>query len=51
MVAFNPAERPKIEEIAAHPWVKGQVCTHGEIKEEFSLRQKKLDVILDQRRK
>ena len=51
MVAFNPAERPKIEEIAAHPWVKGSVCTHSEIKDEFTLRQKKLDVVLDQRRK
>jgi serine/threonine protein kinase len=33
MVAFNANERPKIEEIASHDWVKGSVCTHGEIKE------------------
>jgi hypothetical protein len=31
--------------------VKGAVCTHSEIKDEFTLRQKKLDVVLDQRRK
>jgi len=32
MVAFDPNERPKITEIAAHPWVKDHVCTHGYIK-------------------
>jgi hypothetical protein len=26
------------------------VCTHGEIKEEFAVRQKKLDAILSDRR-
>lgn len=29
MVAFNPSDRPRIEEIAAHAWVKGAVCTHN----------------------
>lgn len=46
IVAFDPLERPKIEQIAAHPWVKEPICSHGEIKEEFTQRQKKLDQIL-----
>lgn len=50
LVAFDPAERPRIEEIAAHPWIKESVCTHGEIKEEFAQRQKKLDAVLNDRR-
>lgn len=50
LVAFEPSERPKIEDIAGHPWIKEAVCTHGEIKEEFTLRQKKLDAILSDRR-
>ena len=50
LVAFDPAERLKIEDIAGHAWVKDAVCTHSEIKEEFNARQKKLDVILNDRR-
>ena len=50
MVAFDPSERPKIEEIASHPWVKNTVCTQGEISGEFEVRQKKLDEVLEQRR-
>ena len=50
MVAFNPAERPKIEEIAVHPWVKNVVCSHNEIKSEFEERFKKLEEILEERR-
>lgn len=50
LVAFEPSERLKIEEIANHAWIKEAVCTHGEIKDEFALRQKKLDVILNDRR-
>ena len=50
MVAFNPNDRPLIEEIASHPWVKNVVCSQGEIASEFELRQKKLDDILEQRR-
>ena len=50
MVAFNPTERPSIEEIANHPWIKEAVCTHVEIKDEFTKRQQKLDAVLEQRR-
>ena len=50
MVAFNPTERPTIEQIASHPWIKEAACTHAEIKEEFNKRQLKLDAVLDQRR-
>ena len=50
IVAYDPLERPKIEQIAAHPWVKEPICSHGEIKAEFTQRQKKLDEILEARR-
>ena len=47
LVAFEPSERLKIEEIASHPWVREPICTHSEIKEEFTARQKKLDIVLE----
>ena len=28
MVAYDPNERLKIEEIASHPWVKNPICSH-----------------------
>jgi len=31
MVAFNPKERPNIEEIAKHPWILKSICSHEEI--------------------
>ena len=43
MCAFEPKERPPIQEIANHPWVKNEVSTHSEIKEEFNMRLKKLE--------
>ena len=51
MVAFDPSERPKIEDIAAHPWVREPICSHTEIKAEFTARQQKLNIVLDERRK
>lgn len=50
MVAYDPNERPNIEQIAAHAWVKDVVCSHTEIKEQFTQRQKMLDQVLEQRR-
>ena len=29
MVAFDPSERPKIEEIASHAWVREPICSHS----------------------
>jgi len=51
MIAFDPNERLTILGIASHPWVKGQICTHGEIIHEFSERQVILDKILEAKRK
>ena len=42
MVAYNPKDRLKIEEIATHPWVKNVVSSNAEIKEEFEKRLGKL---------
>nr|VVW87826.1 unnamed protein product [Nymphaea colorata] len=50
MIAFVPSERPTIVEIAKHPWVKGAVCLHPDILEEFAQRKKKLDAILEKKR-
>lgn len=32
MVAYEPAERITIEDIAKHPWITESVCTYPEIK-------------------
>lgn len=50
MVAFEPTERLSIEEISKHPWVTQGICTHAEIKNEFTVRQSKLDSVLNSRR-
>jgi len=47
MVAFDPNERPKIEDIASHAWVREPICSHSEIKAEFTKRQEKLDKVLN----
>jgi len=51
MVAAEPSERITIEDIAKHPWVTQPICTFHDIKEEFVVRQAKLDKIVDERRK
>lgn len=42
MVAYNPNERRPIEEIAVHPWVQDEMCTHQEIISEFTKRREKV---------
>lgn len=51
MVAFDPQERPTIQEVAGHPWVKNLVCSHTEIKGEFEVRLQKLNGVMEIRRK
>jgi hypothetical protein len=36
MIASDPAERLAVYDIAKHPWVKNSICTHSEIKKEFT---------------
>jgi hypothetical protein len=43
MVAFNPEDRITMEEIAMHPWAKGQVLTATDIAIDFSNRKMKID--------
>ena len=39
MVAFNPEDRPTLEEIKNHEWMNGPTPTIDQIKEEFSSRK------------
>ena len=50
MLSAEPNERPTIQEIAEHPWVTGSICSHSEIKSEFTGRQRQLDAILEKNR-
>ena len=50
MVAYDAKDRPKIEDIAAHPWVKNVVSSSAEIKQEFETRLNKLEEIMKERR-
>lgn len=50
MLAYIPSERPTITEIAKHPWIKGSVCSHAEIVEEFTERKAKMEAILEKKR-
>ena len=38
MMNLDPAARPTLEEIRAHPWMHGPIPTDDEIKQEFMLR-------------
>jgi len=51
MVAFNPKERPTIQQIAGHPWVKQALCTHSDIKAEFAKRKELIEKTLNERSK
>jgi hypothetical protein len=38
MLAFNPADRPTMEEILSHPWVTGETASYEEYYEEMKMR-------------
>lgn len=44
MLSYDPQERPTMLEVAEHPWVKGPVLTLDQMKDEFTLRKKKIDI-------
>merc|ERR1712110_1258986 len=43
MMALNPAHRPKLEEVLAHPWMQGEYATEDEIQAEFKKRKAIVD--------
>lgn len=51
MLAYDPAERPTMVEVANHPWVKGTVLTFEQMRDEFILRKKKVDFEIEKQRK
>ena len=40
---MNPAQRPTIEEINAHPWMTGSVPSDEEVKADFAVRKGRVD--------
>jgi len=42
-MALNPAHRPKLEEVLAHPWMQGEYATEDEIQVEFKKRKAIVD--------
>jgi len=43
MMALNPAHRPKLEEVLAHPWMQGAFATEEEVQVEFKRRKAVVD--------
>jgi len=43
MMTLNPAHRPKLEEVLAHPWMQGAYATEDEIQVEFKRRKAIVD--------
>lgn len=43
MMALNPAHRPKLEEVLAHPWMQGTFASDEEVQVEFKRRKAIVD--------
>ena len=43
MMTLNPAQRPQIDEINAHPWMQGSVPSEAEVKADFANRKNLVD--------
>lgn len=39
MLAYNPDERPSIEELLFHPWTSNECPSHEEVLQEFIVRK------------
>ena len=42
-MTLNPAQRPQIDEINAHPWMQGTVPSEAEVKADFANRKNLVD--------
>ena len=42
-MALNPAHRPKLEDVLAHPWMQGTFATEEEVQQEFKRRKAIVD--------
>jgi hypothetical protein len=43
MMTLNPKDRPKLEDVLAHPWMQGSVASVDEIQTEFKRRKNIVD--------
>lgn len=43
MLQLLPNQRLSMADIIGHPWMQGHIATHSEVKNEFVLRQKKIN--------
>jgi len=43
MMTLNPKDRPKLEDVLAHPWMQGSVASADEIQTEFKRRKNIVD--------
>lgn len=43
MMTLNPANRPTLEEIYAHPWMQGTVPTEDAVRQDFAVRKSLVD--------
>ena len=43
MMTLNPAQRPTIDEILAHPWMQGGVPSEQDIHADFTVRKQRMD--------
>jgi serine/threonine protein kinase len=51
MLAYDPKERPTMIEISQHPWVKGPTLVPEQMRDEFILRKKKVEFVIERQKK
>jgi len=50
LLAQDPAQRPSIAEVKAHPWFNGPALTYEQLNNEFLIRKQRVDAELEKAR-